>query len=141
MGTCSRRSNKSIRNTQFIKMLLVKTQIKPSEISGIGLFADEDIPKNTIIHKECAFTVEFTKEQLKDLTEYHLEFLKIYSYEFEGITRISVDHDKFMNHSDNPNTYELGSDTLALRDIKKGEEILTDYRIIKCSTHFEDYGE
>jgi hypothetical protein len=30
-------------------MLYVKTKIGPSEIEGIGLFADEFIPKDTII--------------------------------------------------------------------------------------------
>lgn len=46
--------------------MYVKTKIAPSKIHGIGLFADEFIPEDTIIWKFTkGFDLKFTKEQVK----------------------------------------------------------------------------
>src|SRR3954469_1637143 len=37
------------RNCKCTNMLLVKTRLGPSTIHGIGVFADEDIPRGTIV--------------------------------------------------------------------------------------------
>lgn len=108
-------------------MLKVKTKLKESVIHGVGLFADEFIPKDTLIFEEDIFTIKYTSEDIKDLSEEHKNFLETYGYLREGTWYCSLDNDRFMNHSDNPNTYEKGSETYSSIDIQQGDEITTNY--------------
>ena len=58
-------------------MLLIKTKIQESRIHGIGLFADEFIPKGTEIWKFTpGFDMKFTREEILKFPE----FLQIYIY-------------------------------------------------------------
>ena len=51
-------------------MLFVKTRVLPSRIHGLGLFADEDIPKDTILWKFTSeFDLKFTKEQIRKFSK------------------------------------------------------------------------
>ena len=119
-------------------MLLVKTKIKESKIHGIGLFADEFIPKGTIIFKESLFTKKFTTEEYEQLPVIQKDFVKHYCYFLGGIWRCSLDNDRFMNHNDTPNTVEIDDETtVALIDINVGEEILTNYNMIWDKKEFD----
>lgn len=112
-------------------MLLVRTKVKPSEIHGTGLFADEFIPKGTIIFKESFFTKHFTQEQYESLPQLQREFISHYCYFLGGVWRCSMDNDRFMNHSENPNTIEPDDyTTVAAVDINIGDEITTNYEMI-----------
>lgn len=113
-------------------MFLKKCKLKLSEIDGIGLFAEEDIKKGEIIYKSTQINrilvnkniVE--KEFPKDLSL----FFKRYSYLVKQEYVMDYDETRFTNHSDDPNTTDSNIDlTIAIKDIKKGEEITTDYRI------------
>jgi len=116
-------------------MLLVKTKIKQSPINGIGLFADEFIPKGTVIFKESFFTKHFTKSEYESLDELQKEFINHYCYFLGGIWRCSLDNDRFMNHSDNPNTTEIDDyTTISSIDINIGDEITTNYDMIGVDT-------
>jgi SET domain-containing protein len=115
-------------------MFLVKTKIGQSEIHGIGLFADQFIPANTLVFEEGDFTIKFSIEKYNSLPEVQKHFLDVYSYLRDGFYHLSLENDRFMNHSENPNTYEDGPKTFALKDIQIGEELTCDYNVI-C----EDY--
>jgi len=117
-------------------MLFVKTKVLPSKIHGIGLFADEFIPKGTIIWKFTPdFDLKFTKEQIKKFPKQVREYLEVYCWlsKKTGLYCFSSDNGKYFNHSKNPNSlsayYEDEEEvvTKAIRDIQKGEEITDDY--------------
>jgi SET domain-containing protein len=123
-------------------MLVVKTKIGPSTIPGaeIGLFADQFIPKGTqIMDCNSNFVISFTDEQIANMTDLQKTFLIHYGFrpttnDFvnPGVMRCSLDNDRFMNHSETPNSYDNGKGTWAGRDINPGEEILIDYRAVGC---------
>lgn len=108
-------------------MLKVKTKIGISQIHGIGLFADQDIKKNDLIFEESNFTIVFTKEQYESFPEIQKHFLDVYGYFEEGIWKCSLENERFINHSDNPNTISIKNKIFALVDINSGEEITSDY--------------
>jgi len=109
-------------------MLRVKTRVSKSEIAGLGLFADENIGKDQIIYQWVdRFEQTFSPEDYEKLSDLQKHFLRHYSFRRNGLRVVSIDDDRFINHSDHPNTYERGTDTYALRDIKAGEEITCNY--------------
>ena len=48
----------------------------------------------------------------------------------DGFYHVSLENDRFMNHADEPNTFEDGPRTYTRVDIKKGEELTCDYNSI-----------
>lgn len=116
-------------------MLLVKTKLDLSQISGIGLFADQFIAKGTVIWKFTeGVDLKITDERLRELeTEYPLEDLKKYLYRSKSsnLHILCGDDGRFINHSFEPNTLDTSEDdegfTIAARDIQPGEEITSDY--------------
>lgn len=114
-------------------MLVVKTHLKYSDIHGLGCFAGEDIKKGQLVWRfDEGIDLVFTEEQLKELPSSFSEFLKVYAYsplsESEKVFILCADHARHMNHSEDPNLLETPEGTnVALRDIKKGEELTCDY--------------
>lgn len=114
-------------------MLVVKTLLKYSDIHGLGCFAGEDIKKGQLVWRfDPGIDLVFTGDDLKKLPESFREFLRIYAYsplnDTKKIYILCVDHARHMNHSDSPNLAETPEGTnVALRDIKKGEELTCDY--------------
>lgn len=114
-------------------MLLVKTKISQSKIHGIGLFADELIPKGTRIWQfEPGFDIEVDAKKFKQLPKTAQAKLINSDYNDGSIHVLLGDDARFVNHSDNPNTDGVLSPdghgyTIANRDILPGEEITTDY--------------
>lgn len=112
-------------------MLLVKTFLDKSKIQGIGLFADEFIPKGTLIWKFVpGFDFALKKEELNKLPKIAKSWVLHYGYynENEGGHIICVDNGRFMNHSKNSNTSDTDiAGTIAIKDISKGEEITCNY--------------
>jgi hypothetical protein len=117
-------------------MLLVKTKIKESSIHGIGLFADQFIPKGTEIWKFTpGFDQKFTREQILGFPK----LLQIYICKYCWRSRksnlycFSADNGKYFNHSENPNVLSEYRDdeeevvTVATKDIEIGDEILDNY--------------
>jgi len=109
-------------------MLKVRTYLDKSNIEGLGLFAAQDIPKGTV-------TWEFNPTIDKELNEFianriEFEFIEKYAFNNKQLEKwlLSSDNDRFTNHSENPNTGPLpDGKKIALRDIKKGEEITANY--------------
>ena len=116
-------------------MLLVKTYLKESGISGAGMgcYSQEFIPEGTIIWEfNPLIDRAYLKSQVDTFTHSEKEFINTYAYMHNGIYYLCIDNGRFFNHSDNPNTVEWpntnSQKTLASRDIQAGEEIVSDYR-------------
>ncbi len=117
-------------------MLLVKTRLGVSEIHGMGLFAEEFIPRGTLVWRFVPgldllldeTTVTGAQEPIRS-TLHHYSYLDAAS----GKYVFCLDNARFMNHSDSPTTVPLPGDTdpfgvdVAARDIHPGEELTCDY--------------
>jgi hypothetical protein len=114
-------------------VLLVKTRIAPSAIHGTGLYADEFIPKGTIIWEFThGFDVYVSAEEIQTLpAAAQAAMLKYCHREVDnGLYVLCADDARFFNHADEPNTVDLPGPegpTIAARDITIGEELTGDY--------------
>ena len=118
-------------------MLYVKTKVLPSKIQGLGLFADEFIPKGTVIWKFTpGFDQKFTREQILSFPKQVQVYLAKYAWlsSKSNLYCFSSDNGKYFNHSSDPNVrseYKEGGEeevvTTAIKDIQVGEEITDDY--------------
>lgn len=120
----------------------VFTRLKPSEINGIGVFSIVDIPKGTKIFPEDNSNIIWYKESELNFNELPEEAQKLYK-DFCVIlkkrkTKVYGCPDNFtnltmswyLNNSKNPNVLcDSEYDFYALKDIKVGEELTTDYEI------------
>lgn len=123
-------------------MLLVKTIVKQSDISGFGLFADEYIPKGAIVDKRAPkFDKAFTKGEILSLPPIVQNFLYDYIWKEvideenkKYIYFVSMDNTRYINHSFDPNVRFTpeSQDSVAVRDIVIGEEITQDYLDFYC---------
>lgn len=117
-------------------MLLVKTKLGPSTISGIGLYANEFIAKGTIIWRfESKLDVKLSIEAYQLLkSQYDFETLDKYIYRshISACYILCVDDARFINHANEANTIDTleGEEglTIAARDIQPGEEITSNYQ-------------
>lgn len=117
-------------------MLRVKTKIGLSSIDGIGLFADQFIPKGTVTWQyDPEFDSAFDEETIKRLPNQQAKdtFLKRCYYDYSLKKHILCGDDQyFINHSNNPNIESTPRQDVALRDIQIGEELLCDYTKFEC---------
>lgn len=131
-------------------MLVVRTFIKESSIAGIGLFADQDIPRGAkiwIFQKD--FDLVLSPSTISHLPVIAQEHLHKYAYvsKSTGLTICPTDNGRFMNHSSTPNVAVLFTDespediNTAARDIKKGEELTINYENfdVEFSTYKDTY--
>jgi len=87
-------------------MLTVKTKIGSSNISGIGLFADQFIPKGTIVWKfQEGFDLLLSKEEIIKLSEPAQKQFYNYAYLDKKYNKylLCSDDARFFNHSDDFN--------------------------------------
>jgi SET domain-containing protein len=113
-------------------MILVKNHVRSSGIQGLGMFADEDIPKGTLFWEfQPGLDMVFTKEEFTALPAQAQATIRHYGYLDKGTEKwmLGFDNDRFMNHSENPNVTDLGGQVIIARDIAAGEEITCDYRV------------
>lgn len=62
-------------------MLLIKASTKPSSVHGIGLFADERIPKGTLVWKfHPRFNMLFDPKEVELMPEIQRELIRRYAY-------------------------------------------------------------
>lgn len=130
-------------------MLVTQTIVKPSKISGMGLFALEDISKGAIVWEydpETAFSIREKQLMILEESEHHTEFVRFivtYGFYVKALDSILLDLDngRFINHSIQPNlglanvsSEEVWKYSVALRDISKGEELTEDYRNFEVSS-------
>ena len=113
-------------------MLMVKTKIMPSQLHGIGLFADEDIPKGSVIWQfNPKIDLVLSKEEVEALPPAARHQMMHYGFSTgNGKIVLVCDDNRFINWSDHPNVMDqddIESPSLAARDIAKGEELTSDY--------------
>ena len=118
-------------------MLLIKTKLDVSDIHGIGLFADEDIPAGAIIWKfNRLIDLRCAEADIQELSDSSREQISKYSYreKHTGLYVLCGDDARFFNHSANPNCLDFYHSeeqdiTIAVRDIAAGEELTCDYAL------------
>jgi uncharacterized protein len=123
-----------INNPKKLPHYKVYTRLAPSKIHGIGVYAIRSIRKGTyIFFGDDEEIIWINKSELKNLSKEIKKFYedfcvkKDYSYgcpkNFNNLT-ISW----YLNHSDHPNVNcDKNYNFFAKRNIKKGEELTTDY--------------
>ena len=114
-------------------MLTVKTYLAPSSIHGIGLFATEQIPANSVVwqyneHIDNIYSEEFFLNICRNAHPNTLQHLLNSSYRRAGRYFYVTDNARFINHSDIANIAFVDDYTeVALQEIKPNEEILENY--------------
>ena len=114
-------------------MLIVKTRLGLSKIHGIGLFADQNIPKGTMVWEfDSLIDIYIPKSNLKKIPLSSQEQLLRYIF-LDKIRKkylLCGDDARFFNHSDKPNCDDgIDNITIAIRNIKKGEELTVNYKV------------
>ena len=113
-------------------MMLVRTYVAPSQIEGLGVYADEFIPSGTLIWQfNPKFIASFSPSDIEELPLHIREFVEKYSFphvEKDKHLAVELDNGRFMNHTEQPNTdFTEFSKGYAIRDIAEGEEITCNY--------------
>lgn len=118
-------------------------RLKPSKISGVGVFAVRDIPENidpfasTINQKWSKFKMAELKNLDREILKMIDDFFVIEKDKTVYIPELGLngmDVSFFPNHSANPNLkaiYDKNEITVFItkRKIKKGEELTADYAV------------
>ena len=96
--------------------------IRQGGILGKMIFANKDFKKGKVIIKYNLNKI--TKEEFTGLSKEERKFVHLHY----GIYYLYSSPERYVNHSSNPNTMQdlKNKCDIAIRDIKKGEEITTD---------------
>ncbi len=117
-------------------MLIIPCYIDTSSIHGLGLFAGEDIPEGTVVWKyHDEFDIRFSRDEFISVCSglNHSALLNVLTYAYKRGNDFTyvTDNARFINHSEND--YNLvfrdNSTEVSARDIKRGEELLENYRL------------
>jgi len=105
-----------------------KVEVRKSKVRGKGVFALQDIKKEDVILEiDDSHVVENPSELTEYQREHHCDYL---SY---GKVVLMQPPEVYINHSCDPSTYVKTINgirrVIAMRDIRKGEEITDDYSI------------
>lgn len=114
----------------------VKCRLAPSKIHGVGVFALRDIPKGERCYCTPNIIPKFYNIPFGSLNKLFPEIKELVLSRWASVVNGSIfmspNSDAsllmFINHSDNPN-YDVVSD-MALKDLKNGEEVVEDYRVM-----------
>jgi SET domain-containing protein len=127
------------------------TEVRPSPIGGVGLFATRRIPKGTVWWAAGTDNVlNVSRRQYDQLVASELaaseesrkllEIIQMFGYINDDTNEVVValDNSRFVNHSDSPNSIcdpeDPNNRAMADRDIEPGEEITEDYRTYSMNT-------
>ena len=108
--------------------------LKPSNISGVGVFATHDIAKGAKLsvipepRRERILNTDAVPEEFKQYC-IHRENNKLWCPDAFNIMKIGW----YINHSSSPNAAHKGGDYVyyATKDIVAGEEVLIDYNTLE----------
>ena len=105
-----------------------KVIIKKSNIHGMGIFADKDFKKgDVVLHWDTSQIL--TEEEFEDMSEDEKRYVTFCNGKYTKMQS----PEGYMNSSCVANTNEKNFCDIAIRDIKKGEEITTQGKIKKCN--------
>ncbi len=111
-------------------MLRIKTKVKENGKKGLGLFADQFVPKGTITWQyDPQFDTNFSQSDVDQLSDVAKEWFMVYAYfdHERGFYVLCSDNQRYINHSEHPNIESTPDCDVASRDIEIGEELTCDY--------------
>jgi len=96
--------------------------IGKGNLTGKGVYAGKDFKKGEVVIQYNLRSL--TKKEFENLPKDEQQF----THSHWGIIYLYSEPERFINHSEHPNTYQdlINKCDIALRDIKKGEEITCD---------------
>jgi SET domain-containing protein len=113
-------------------MLLVPTLLGPSQIHGIGVFAETYIGAGSLV---CEFArgvdQTWTADEVLLMPEHAQSYLYKYLWWNPTIGEyvLDVDDARYINHSSSPNLVATEVAAIAYVDIYPGDELTVDYRL------------
>ena len=115
----------------------VRCTLAPSQIHGVGVFSIRDIKRGERLYCLPNLAPKFYNIPFGSLSKLFPEIKELVLARWASVVNGSIFQSPnsdagllfFVNHSDEDYNYDVVSDT-ALRDIKKGEEILEDYKVM-----------
>jgi uncharacterized protein len=114
-------------------MMIVKTSLRELKGKGIGLVSEEFVKKGK---KVWTFNpvIDIIVNK-KDIPKEAIEFYDTYAISEGNKFVLNTDNARFINHSKNPNIKSKGTfkESFAIKNIKPGEEITTDYEELEDS--------
>lgn len=124
-------------------MLRVKTKVGPSIIHGMGLFADEFIPKGTCIWQfDHGFDIDVLITLLDQFPKDLKKWLYTYGWKHEDHYYLPLDDARYVNHAGTGANTTTEDDpfspVFAIKDISQGDEITCDY--FKFNEITREYG-
>jgi uncharacterized protein len=103
--------------------------VKKSKIEGKGVFANRDFKKGEVVMKWDT-SIILTKKEVSNLPESEKRYVNS-SQDKYFLQQSPV---RFVNHSCDPNTKVVdGSFDIAIKEIKKGDEITSNYPSLLAS--------
>lgn len=111
-------------------MFHVKVKVLPSNINGLGLFAEENIAKEQLVYsKNDKLDLTVSVKEFENLSLDEKRTIKHYGFldKKENIWHVSFDDIRFCNHSFQSNITNENKKLIATKDIKKGDEITQNY--------------
>jgi uncharacterized cupin superfamily protein len=103
-------------------MFYVKVKLKESKIHGIGLFADEDIPKGKTVYSDNnKLDLFLSEKEFSSLADNEKNTIKHYGFFDKSVGKwhLNFDDMRFCNHSLDGNITLRSSKLIAKKDIKK----------------------
>lgn len=126
-------------------MLLIDTELRNSDIHGVGLFCVTPVAKGTKVWEfNPKFDVPFDETDIRSLPAPIYAFLRKYAYRSRETRQfiLSIDLSRHMNHADNPTLYcDADSNYYAAFDFAPGTELTCDYRVFSmegCSDFLDE---
>lgn len=112
-------------------MIVIPHYISESPVHGLGVFAARDVRKGEVIWQfDPLFDRVIPLGALAEYPDHVQTWVKTRAEFFPHRSCFVLPSDGalFMNHSSDPNLSSDGDRCIALRDIRKNEEITCDYR-------------
>jgi len=117
-------------------MMMVRTELRPSPIHGLGVFLLEPVKMGGLIWRfDARIDRVYSADEIASLPPHVQEYLHTYCtfHEPTGLYVLCGDNGRFFNHSETPSTVSnaisFGEDHAA-RDLAVGDELTSDYRTI-----------
>ncbi|MDD5341733.1 MAG: SET domain-containing protein [Patescibacteria group bacterium] len=107
--------------------------VKKSKLNKKGVFAIRNFKRGEVVLKWKSKKV-LTKEEVDRLPESERHHVSHYT---PGEFLLQQKPERFVNHSCDPNTKVGNNCDVAIKDIKKGEEITSDYSVADIQLHFK----
>ena len=117
-------------------MMMVETELKASDIQGIGVFLRQPVRKGDLIWRfDSRIDRVYSDDEIAGLPDHIAQFLRTYStwHQDAGLWVLCGDNGRHFNHADHPNTVSDGiafGHDCAAADLPAGTELTSDYATI-----------